>query len=661
MKPISALPYQTLTDAAVLLRDGQAVVGFRVCARLQALPRGGEITCYSLYHLRRRASFPPVLRAGPAEATRYLTTFHEHPRDLYCNEVVFTMTLTSEDAAKRFAGQRIPDLDPLTGPELASFLRRTTTFRDDRLDLDGVTSLTEAILPYEVFGRFGPLPTSASFPTRLHLAIATEPTAETFPGMLAPVLAHRGPLLITAHFAPESPGAAISAARRVLRAQRTGGKEALAEDEVKELTRDLHSGNTLSGKLSITICAPEQDQAGAASQTTPDKLWEDVTGWLARQPGVDAVITYLSQYHQPERATSRRRILSPSFLDLITITRRLADPEPFAYLEGPSGDIQPCSPYAGDVAHLAVVGPTGTGKSVCMGHLAVCALSTGAGLTLFDQHQGYATLARAMGGVSRTVSASTPLDNPFAAPLTPALESWWRLFLHTTVPGISQTVAADMVKTLYATPQRHRDMGTLLDLCDANDLPTDDLFPWFHGSDQARIFHPDNPPLGDQLIEHFDITAVYDQPLLLAYLTTRVLTQLDPNGRRRILVFDEAWAAFQTDYLRKFLDNALRVARKLGGALWFATQRPDDLVGWHKNIVSRLFLPDATLTLEQAQSIAPVDEEFLAAVQRATPKRDFVLSRGTEWAEFRLDLAPLPGLLDLYKPALTGHATLASA
>ena len=432
MKPAPALPYQTLTDAAIELANGLAVVGFRVTAHLHALPRGGDIQFYSLYHLRRRATFPPVLRAGPAEATRYLSTFHEHPRAVYTNEVVLTMAMATAAAAKRQAAQRIPGLEPLTGAELASFLRRTTTFRDDRPRFDGVTSLSKAILPYEVFARLGPLSTSATDPARLQLAIATDPPAETHPSMLASVLAHRAPLLITAHFTPETPGAAIAAARRVLRAQRTGGKEALAEDDVKELTRDLHSGNTLSGMLSVTICAPLSADPG--QHTPPDKLFEDVTGWLARQPGIDAVATYVSQYHQPERATSRRRMLSHNFLDLITLTRSLADDEPFAYLEGPSGDIQPCSPYAGDVGHMAVVGPTGAGKSVAMGHLAICALSTGAGLTLFDQHQGYTTLATAMGGTSRTVSTTTPLDNPFALELTDALASWWRLFLHTTVP-----------------------------------------------------------------------------------------------------------------------------------------------------------------------------------------------------------------------------------
>ena len=658
MKLTPALTYHSLTDKAITLTTGHAVIGFRVDSRLHALPRGSAIQFYTLYHLRRRASFPAVLRSGPAQATSYLSTFHNHPRALYCNEVVLTMTLPELDVAKRFTAQRLANLHPLSGAELASFLRRTTTFRDDRPTFDGVASLSQAILPYEVFARRGPLATSATFPDRLHLAIATDPPAETHESMLADVLAHRGPLLITAHFAPESPGTAIAAARRILRHQKTGGTEAPGEDDVKDLTRDLHSGNTLSGLMSITVCSPTGHDAD--EQTSPDKLWEDVTGWLARQPGVDAVATYLSQYHQPERATSRRRMLSLNFLDLITLTRMLSDDEPFGYLEGPSGDIQPCSPYAGDVGHLAVVGPTGTGKSVAMGHLAVCALSTGAGLTLFDQHQGFTTLATAMGGTSRMVSASHPLDNPFAARLSDGLASWWRLFLHATVPGISHAVADHMIKALYALPTARRDMGVLLDLCDVNDLPTDDLFPWYQGSSLASIFHPDNEPLGDQAIEHFDITAVYDQPILLAYLTSRVLTQLRP-GRRRILIFDEAWAAFQTEYLRKFLDNAIRVARKLGGALWFATQRPSDMVGWHKNIPSCLFLPDPTLTLEQAQSIAPVDQALLEAVHRATPKRDFVLSRATEWAALRLDLAPLPQLLDLHKPALHGHATLANA
>ena len=473
------------------------------------------------------------------------------------------------------------------------------------------------------------------------------------------MLSYRGPLLITAHFMPEAITVTAAATRRALRHQRSGGQEALAQDDARELTRELFSGNSRAGLLSITLAIPTDASENAYQTTAPNTLWESSTGWLCREPGIDATATYLSQYHRPELASARPRLTSANFLDLVTLPRQLSDPAPFAYFEGSTGDVQPFSPYVADVGHSLVVGPTGAGKSVFLGHLTMAALAAKHDVTLFDQHQGFTRLTETLGGASRTCAPDEPLDNPFSRPLTPALQTWWRLFLQTTIADASEAFCDLAITTLYDQPDSSRDMGIFLDVCEQNDLDSQGLLPWYDGHKDA-VFHPANPPLPDHPIEHFDITAIYREPLLLSYLTTRLLEQLG-RGRRRLLIFDEAWAAFATPYLKAFLDSALRTARKLGGALLFAAQRPTDFVGWHENIVTRVFLPTPTLTLEAASQIAPVDDAFVDAVHRATPKRDYIVSRDTEWAQLRLDLSPLPTLLAIHQPTRTGAVVLATA
>jgi hypothetical protein len=573
------------------------------------------------------------------------------------DEVVLTVCAPGERQAATVASQyQDRALAPLTGTELAAFLRRTATFTGDSPRFEGLSQLSQAILPYEVFARFGPLATSAAYPQRIALVMATEPPPETAPGFLATVLAYRGPILITAHFAPEAVTVTAAAARRALRHQRSGGQDALAQDDARELTRELYAGNRQAGLLSLTLAVPLGEQS-AAELAGPKTLWESSTGWLCREPGLDAAATYVSQYHRPELASARPRLTSANFLDLITLPRHLRDERPFACFEGPRGDVQPFSPYVADVGHTLIVGPTGAGKSVFLGHLTIAALSAGHDVTLFDQHQGFTRLAKELGGITRTCTPVAPLDNPFRRPRTEALTAWWRLFLQTTVPGASAALCDLAIEALYEQPPALRDMGVLLDICEQNGLDPSGLLPWYDGVHEA-VFHPGNAPMQDAGLEHFDITAMYREPLLLSYLTTRLIGQLG-RGRRRLLIFDEAWAAFAAPVLRAFLDAALRTARKLGGALIFAAQRPADFAGWAESVITRVFLPTPTLTLEQATAIAPVGPDLVAAVHRATPKRDYIVSRDTEWAELRLDLSALPQLLDLHQPTRGAAALLA--
>ncbi len=656
-RPVAALPYRAVAASWLTTAKGACILGYRVTQPLRQLPRL-PIDLFTLYHLRYQSRFPPPPRHGSPAVTQYLTAYHEAPHTALADEVILTVRTTAHDAQLVAAQYRHPALELLTGTALASFLRRTTTFRDESPRFDGVASLSEAILPYEVYARLGALTTSDDYPHRIAMVLATEPPATTHPGYLDTLLSYPGPLLCTAHFAPEPITVTAAAARRSLRHQRAGGGDALASDDANALTRELYAGNRRAGLLSVTVAVPLGPDAPSDALAGPRTLWESSTGWLARVPGLDAVATYLSQYHRPDAVSSRPRLTSANFCDLVTLPRRLPDEAPFAYFDGPRGDVQPFSPYIADVGHSCVIGGTGNGKSVFFGHIALAARSVGHEVTLFDQHQGFTRMARFAGGTTRTVTPGAPLDNPFHQALTPSLRAWWCLFLQSVVPGLSRTVAALAIDSLYALPPEARDVGVLMDICEENDLSTDDLTPWYDGEQQA-VFSPDNEILTPNALEHFDLTAVYDQPVILSYLTSRLLQQLG-RGRRRLLIFDEAWAAFASPHLRAFLDASLRTARKLGGALLFASQRPADFAAWAEHLTTRVFLPNPSLTLDQASQIAPVDEAFVEAVRHATPKRDYLVSRGTAWTSLRLDLSPTPHLLALHQPEHGGPIALSA-
>jgi len=277
-------------------------------------------------------------------------------------------------------------------------------------------------------------------------------------------------------------------------------------------------------------------------------------------------------------------------------------------------------------------------------------------VTLFDQHQGFTKRSRHVGGATTVCAHDAPLDNPVRRALRRPRARWCDVFLCATVPEASSALRAEALRILYEQPEDQRDFGVILDLMAHAGVDISEPMPWYDG-DREAVFHPANDLLPEAPhVEHYDLTQVYAEPLILSYLTTRVMDQLGVG--RRLLVFDEAWAAFETDYLRAFLASGLRTARKLGGAFLFAAQRPQDFHGWHENILTRVFLPNPNLTLEDAQAIAPVTEPFVDAVRAAIPRRDYVVSRGTHWATLRLDLADAPELLDLHKPPTGGPRVL---
>jgi len=652
----SALPYVSAAAELVTLQGGGCLVAYRVVAPIANLPRL-PVDLLTLYHLRRRGAFPEPLRGGPPAVTAYLDAYHGKPRTTVVDEVVLTLRARTRQEALTLRGQyRDPALEPMSGYGLLSFLRRATTFSPEDPNFEGVTALADAIVPFEVEARRGPLATSAVYPQRLAMIVATEPPAETEPALLRHLLARPEPVLVTAHWSPEPLTATAAATRAALRHQRAGGQESLADEEARELTRELFAGNRQAGPLSITLTVPYGDANALQSVAVPRTTWENSTGWLCREPGIDSAAAFLSQYHRPELVSHRPRVTSRTFLDLVTLRQTLPEAEAFAHFDGTAHEVQPFSPYIDDVGHSLIVGPTGTGKSVFLGHLTMAALSAGLQVTLFDQHQGFTKLSRHVGGATTLCAHDAPLDNPFRRPLTRPLARWWDVFLCATVPEASSALRAEALRILYEQPEDQRDFGVILDLMAHAGVDISELLPWYDG-DREAVFHPANDLLPEAPhVEHYDLTQVYAEPLILSYLTTRVMDQLGVG--RRLLVFDEAWAAFETDYLRAFLASGLRTARKLGGAFLFAAQRPQDFHGWHENILTRVFLPNPNLTLEDAQAIAPVTEPFVDAVRAAIPRRDYVVSRGTHWATLRLDLADASELLDLHKPPTGGPRVL---
>ncbi len=645
-----ALRYDTVTDDGLLTVDGDAILGYRVSGYLRHLPRLA-VNLYTLYHLRRRARFPAAPTGGPPGAADYLARYHNAPRAVYADEVILTLRMAQANQTAA-ANHRDPALDRLTGPELLAFLRRATTFGDDAPVFDGASNLSEALIPWDIHARLGPIEFGAAYPRRVAMLVATQPPPTTAPAFLRHLLSLSTPLLVTTHFEPEPITVTATATRAALRRQRIGGDPALATAEAADLTREIFSTNTPAGRYSMTVSVPFASDDDLHQLSIVRTTFE-ASGWLCREPGVDSTAAYLSTYHCPVFASHRPRMTTANFLDTLTLPRRLTTDRPIAYLTGPAEDVQPFSPYVADVGHTAIVGPTGTGKSVLMGHLVVCALASGIAVTLFDQHRGFTRLARHLGGATRTCAVEAPLCNPFRRPLTPALLRWWDLFLETTVPAAAKAYRTEAIRSLYEMPPAERHLGGLIALFGDTGHDISELLDWFDGR-RAQVFHPDNEPLSDSQVEHYDLTAVYDEPILLSYLTTRVMEQLAPT-RPRILVFDEAWAAFDNPHLRRFLDDGIRTARKLGGAFVFASQRPADFAGWHENLATTIFLPNPTLTREQATAIAAVDDALVTAVREAIPRRHYVVAQGTAWTTVTLDLSGLPALLHLLQPDLGGR------
>ncbi len=249
-----------------------------------------------------------------------------------------------------------------------------------------------------------------------------------------------------------------------------------------------------------------------------------------------------------------------------------------------------------DVGHTAIIGPTGSGKTVFIGFIVCMLVKALCTQVLFDKNRGLEILVRALGGRYLPLQNGHPTGmNPLQLEPTPDNWVFLKLWLRRLVERVDRPFTvreeADLDMALhgvYKLPKNTRRLSRLLEFLDSTDPEGmyARLAKWCtreHG-DYGWVF--DNRedtvvPLLDQTsLMGFDVTDFLDNGVIrgpmtiyLFHIVKRLLT-----GRRLVVWMDEFSKLLSDPSFEQFSKDGLQTWRKLEGVAAFATQSPSSVL-----------------------------------------------------------------------------------
>lgn len=333
--------------------------------------------------------------------------------------------------------------------------------------------------------------------------------------------------------------------------------------------------------------------------------------------------------------------------------------EPVMLLFGRRGQAMPIDLFANAAGNYnaCVVGTSGSGKSVFMNHLALSYLGCGARVWIIDVGRSYENMCRLVGGQFIEFTEDSALSfNPFA--LIEDIDEDMEMVR----PILARMISPNEVLPQYELSQLEiairrvwyeaRNQGRLPTLTDlAEDLKTAckdeegkcdprvramgiQMFPftedgqygrWFTGGINVR-FDADLVVLEmEELKGKKDLQGVILQ--MLMYLITRDIYLGRGDGRRKIVIIDEAWDLMH-GASGDFIEAGYRRARKYGGAFITGTQGVDD---YYKNPAAEAALNNADwlfMLRQKQESIKALESKGRLALSDGL--RTLIMSLNTE-------------------------------
>ncbi|SEQ99565.1 conjugal transfer protein TrbE [Sphingobium sp. YR768] len=303
--------------------------------------------------------------------------------------------------------------------------------------------------------------------------------------------------------------------------------------------------------------------------------------------------------------------------------------------------------HVGDVGHTAIVGPTGSGKSVLLALMAM----------QFRRYENAHVFAFDFGGSIRAAAIGMSGDwqdlggmladeaetgvqlQPLAHIDDPAERSWAAEWLAAILASENVTVdpqAKDHIwsalTSLATAPVAERTLTGLAVLLQSQQLKQA-LAPWCVGGAWGRLLDAESERLGDAAIQVFETEGLMESgaaPAVLSYLFHRIAGRLD--GRPTLIIIDEGWLALESPAFASQLSKWLVTLRKKNASVIFATQSLAQIEGSTiapaivESCPTRIFLPNERAAEPQ---IAVIYERFglnarqIEILSRATPKRDY--------------------------------------
>lgn len=246
-------------------------------------------------------------------------------------------------------------------------------------------------------------------------------------------------------------------------------------------------------------------------------------------------------------------------------------------------------PYA--VAHTALIGPTGQGKTTLFSFLAGQAMRhPDLNVYFFDRNNGAKVFALAQnapyirfdGGEDSTTL--NPFATPDSADNRAFLRTWLRDITGCTDALSEQEIARSVTTAFEYLKPEERLMKNLYKACFS---PTGqmrrELFRWINDDQYGRIFNSveDNLDMTMHQYMAFDFTTIFQDPVLapavISYLMHRVHTVASAKGTPSMIMIDETAPMLEHPMFRESFIVGLREGRKKRQAFLCAFQQPNFL------------------------------------------------------------------------------------
>ena len=408
--------------------------------------------------------------------------------------------------------------------------------------------------------------------------------------------------------------------------------------------------------VTATVTVWDRDPAIAAEKL---RLVEKVIqgrDFTAIPEGMNAIEAWLGSLPGHTYANVRQPPISTiNLAHLIPLSAVWAGPErdehfgqpPLLYARTEGSTPFRFSLHVGDVGHMSIVGPTGSGKSVLLALMAMqFRRYAGAQVFAFDFGGSIRAAALGMGGDWQDLGgmlADEAGDGVQLQPLAriddPAERAWaaeWLAAILTSENVIVDPQAKDhlwsALTSLATAPIAERTLTGLAVLLQSQQLKQA-LAPWCVGGAWGRLLDAETERLGEAAIQVFETEGLMESgaaPAVLSYLFHRIAGRLD--GSPTLIIIDEGWLALGSPAFAKQLSEWLVTLRKKNASVIFATQSLAQIEGSPiapaivESCPTRIFLPNERAAEPQ---IAAIYERFglnarqIEILNRATPKRDY--------------------------------------
>lgn len=315
----------------------------------------------------------------------------------------------------------------------------------------------------------------------------------------------------------------------------------------------------------------------------------------------NAVEAWLGSLPGHTRANVRRPMISTlNLAHLIPISAIWAGPEKNKHLNGPAVIYTQTLGYTPfrldnfvrDVGHMAVIGPTGMGKSAFLALLAAqFRRYPESEVKFFDKDGSIRALTAGVGGDFYDLAneengalSFQPLANIDDDKERSWAAKWLEEFLiSSNIPGgitpERRALIWDALNTMANTSKSLRHMTALVTTLQDTDL-RQAFKPLATGGAYGHLFDAREDKLTNQPWQVFEMGQLMQTPQIVPAALSYLFHRLEQsfNGKPKILILDECWLLFDNPLFADKIREWLKVARKWNVSVVFATQSVQDVL-----------------------------------------------------------------------------------